>query len=77
MPSFWHDPDRILNLVIRIAWAAVAVQLLGFSEAMFLRFEYGLDWFEPNKPEWVTEMRKAIEMRRQRLDRQQEQRQKQ
>lgn len=77
MPSFWHDPGRILNLSIRIAWTAVAVQLLGFAGGLFLRSEYGRDLFEENKPEWVTEMRKAIETRRQRLDQQQEQRQKQ
>ena len=75
MPSFFDDHARNCRWAIRFSIAAVFFSLIQFAAVVARSSPHERDWFEQNKPEWVTEMRKAIETRRLRQAQQLEQKQ--
>jgi len=64
MPSFFGDHERNCRWAIRFSIAAVFFSLIQFAAVVARSSPHAREWFERNKPEWVTEMRTAIEKRR-------------
>lgn len=69
----WLTPNRAARIALWMAWSALGLQLVALAATIVRVEPHARDWFEANKPQWVSDLRLAIKQHQQIQARQQEQ----
>lgn len=55
----WLTPNRAARIALLMAWSALGLQLVALAATIVRVEPHARDWFEANKPQWVSDLREA------------------